>query len=81
MRLNSPPMPQFDLMCFQVLICSTLLTFIFFYGTNLLILIPNYAEGAKSRYKKIKLNRSSTEAFIMESQIGQFFHLHKYLSL
>lgn len=73
-------MPQFDLMCFQVLLSSTLLVFLLFYRINIVTLIPTFADSSKTRYKKIQLNKNVTEAVHTTSLIGHSFLLHRYLS-
>ena len=73
-------MPQFDLMCFEISICSLLLTFILFYMINIQILIPNFVNSLKSRNRKIQSNKSLSESLNVISQINQFSLLHRYLS-
>lgn len=57
-------MPQFDLMSFEVSICTTMLTFLMFYLFNLTVLIPNFIEGRKLRLKKCLHNKVLSQSLV-----------------
>jgi len=73
-------MPQFDLMCFEISVCSTLLTFLFFYRINLLTLLPNFVESFKLRSKKIQYNKVLIESYRLQTKINTNGLLQQYLT-
>jgi hypothetical protein len=73
-------MPQFDLMCFEISIFSTLLTFLLFYRINVLTLLPNFVESFKLRFKKSQYNKVLAESLKVQTRIDRNLFLRQYLA-
>ena len=70
--------PQFDLLCFGVLVWSLLLSLIILYFFMILTVIPSFVEVKKLRLKKISEDNLIKQTVIINKNLAYNLKLKKF---